>query len=119
MRRANLVAHAEEADPQLALRSALQIFERELRRLRDRRADRPHAAAGPRLRGVVDRVFLDEGYGFLIGEDGERVYFHRNAVGEGLAFPALREGESVAFSLEAGDKGAQATIVLPPLGGAG
>jgi cold shock CspA family protein len=57
---------------------------------------------------VVER---SAGYGFLVTDGGERVYFHRNAVGGGLEFERLEGGEAVALNYEAGDSGLQATFV--------
>ena len=45
---------------------------------------------------VLDRVFPDRDYGFVITEGGEQVYFHRNAV-LGGAFDALAPGSEVTF----------------------
>ncbi len=118
VRGASLVSHGDGADLGLALRHALQTFERELRELRARRSDRlPDWGTAPPLRGVVDRVHPAEDHGFLISESGEQVYFHRNALGGGLDLDTLQEGDTVAFNLEAGDKGAQATVVVPPHAG--
>jgi cold shock CspA family protein len=62
---------------------------------------------------VIDRVDRAGDHGFLITGDGERVYFHRNAVGGGLDFDALEGGEAVALNYEAGANGLQATFVKP------
>ena len=111
-RGANLVASGAADDVDLALRNALRTFRREVEKLRDKRRDaRAERPAEPPLRGVVDRVARDEGHGFLITDAGERVYFHRNAVGGGLHFDALEGGESVALDYEAGEHGLQATFV--------
>jgi len=40
------------------------------------------------------------------------VYFHRNAV-HGLKFEDLEDGQEVAFNVEQGNKGLQATTVNP------
>ncbi len=114
LRRAELVARGEDIDSSLALRRALERFEQELRKLRARRADTtPDAGSSPPLRGVVDTIDPERDHGFLISDSGDRVYFHRNAVRGGLELDTLREGDSVAFNIEAGDEGAQATVVLP------
>lgn len=115
VRRADIVAGGDDIETRLALRNALNTFTRELKRLRDRRAPGPpEPVSGPPLRGVVDRIFLEDGYGFLVGDDGEQVYFHRNALSGGLELEAIREGQNVAFNLEPGEKGPQATVVVPP-----
>lgn len=112
----NLVANGASDEIGLALRDALRTFRREVEKLRGRRRDaRSAQPAQPALRGVIDRVAREEGHGFLITDAGERVYFHRNALGGGLRFDALAEGESVALDYEAGEHGLQATFVRPLL----
>jgi cold shock CspA family protein/ribosome-associated translation inhibitor RaiA len=101
------------------LDEALDAIEREVRRLRDRRSHpRGAAAAGPPELGIVDTVFAERGYGFIITDAGERVYFHRNAVRGGLAFDRLTEGQRVGLDFEAGEQGLQATAVVAPPPGA-
>jgi cold shock CspA family protein/ribosome-associated translation inhibitor RaiA len=110
-----IVAARSRPDIGQSLEEALDAFEREVRKLRDRRTDHRGARpAEPPHLGVIDRVFPDAGYGFILTDDGTRVYFHRNAVHGGLAFDRLAEGERVGLNLEAGERGPQATVVLPP-----
>lgn len=68
----------------------------------------------PPFLGTIDRIFADEGYGFIILEDGRPVYFHRNAV-HGLTFDQLTEGMIMRLNVEEGDKGLHATTVNPPV----
>jgi CspA family cold shock protein len=96
----------------LALNEALDAFEREVRRLRDRRAGHRTEAAMPPDLGIVDRVHED-GFGFVLTDRGEQVYFHRNAVSGGLEFDQLEEGQRVALSIGEGEEGPQATAVIP------
>jgi cold shock CspA family protein/ribosome-associated translation inhibitor RaiA len=110
-----LVAARTRPDAGQALNEALDAFEREVWRMRDRRTqERSSRPAGPPELGVVDEVFVGEDYGFILTDAGERVYFHRNAVSGGLDFEALEEGQRVGLNLEGGEKGPQATVVLPP-----
>lgn len=60
--------------------------------------------------GVVSKLFLDRGYGFLQDENGREVYFHRNSV-IGTRFDKLHVGAKVRFAEEDGDKGPQASSV--------
>jgi len=114
VRGSEIMAHGREEEPGLALRRALKTFERTLGRLRERRRERrSERPAEPPLLAVVDRVFPDDGYGFLLTDDGEQVYFHRNAVRDQLAFESLEEGQRVSLDVEAGAKGLQATFVAP------
>ena len=112
-----IVAARSRPDLGRALNDALDAFEGEVHRLRDRRADRAagRPAVPPHL-GIVDRIFRARDYGFLLTDAGERVYFHRNAVRGGLEFDRLAEGDRVGLNLEAGDEGLQATSVTaaPP-----
>ncbi len=62
--------------------------------------------------GRVTKLWGFEGYGFLAGADGTEVYFHRNAVRSG-AFDRLHIGSKVRFLEEMGDKGPQASAVVP------
>ena len=90
----------------------LEVFEREVKRMRERRKDRRiERPTAPPLRGVIDSVRPDADHGFLITDAGERVYFHRNALSGGLTLEALDEGQSVALEMEAGQQGLQATVV--------
>jgi cold shock CspA family protein len=115
-----LVAARTRADLGLALHDALDVFERELQRRREKRRDLSRSGvAEPALLGVVDRIFRDEGYGFILTDDGERVYFHRNAVKEGLDFDRLEEADRVALNVEAGREGLQSTSVVAPPPGEG
>ncbi len=109
-----IVATRTRPDAGLALNEVLDAFEREVRRMRDRRTGQrtEHEAAPPEL-GVVDELRRDEGYGFILTDGGERVYFHRNAVHGGLSFDTLEEGQRVGLNLEGGIEGPQATVVLP------
>ncbi|HEM47443.1 MAG TPA: cold shock domain-containing protein, partial [Alphaproteobacteria bacterium] len=89
-------------------------FDREIRKLRDRRRDkRTERPALPPEQGVVDRVVPEADHGFILTDSGERVYFHRNAVKHGLVFEELEEGARVALNLEGGEEGLQATVVFP------
>jgi cold shock CspA family protein len=110
-----IVAARTRDDPGLALNETVDAFEREVWRMRhrrtQRRTDRP--AEPPEL-GVVDQIRLEDGFGFVVTDGGERVYFHRNAVQHGLEFERLAEGQRVALNIEAGDDGPQATFIAPP-----
>ena len=98
----------------LALREALEAFERDVREWREQRTEaRSKRPALPPHLGIVDRIFPARGYGFLLTDGGEQVYFHRNALTRGLAMEDLREGVRVGLDYEAGEKGPQAIFVEP------
>lgn len=111
-RRASVVGVGSDAEVGLALRSALGKIEREIARLRSRRLEhRRKEAARPPHVGIVDRLFPEEGYGFVLTDGGEQVYFHRNSLTPDLDFDLLEEGEQVALNYYAADSGSQASIV--------
>ena len=58
----------------------------------------------------VSRILPEQGYGFLVTQEGREVYFHENAVRDGK-FASLTVGTEVIFAEETGDKGAQASSV--------
>jgi ribosomal subunit interface protein len=60
--------------------------------------------------GLVTKMFVDRGYGFIEGDDGREIYFHRNSV-LGAPFEKLHVGAKVRFAEEDGDKGPQASTV--------
>jgi cold shock CspA family protein/ribosome-associated translation inhibitor RaiA len=109
-----IVAARTRPDAGQALNEALDAFEREVHRMRERRTDqrRERPAEPPEL-GVIERIPTQGDHGFLVTDAGLRVYFHRNAV-RGLDFADLSEGQRVALNFEAGDEGPQATFVGPP-----
>ncbi len=61
-------------------------------------------------RGLVVRLFEDQGYGFLRTPDDREFYFHRNAVLND-DFPRLAVGTEVRFEPEMGEAGPQASTV--------
>lgn len=111
-----LVASRTRPDLGLALDEAVDAFERAVKELRSRRQERRPEPVGaqPPLLGLVEQVHREEGYGFILTDAGEQVYFHRNAVRAGLDFETLTDGERVALNVEAGEKGPQATVVAAP-----
>ncbi|MDH3521480.1 MAG: cold shock domain-containing protein [Myxococcales bacterium] len=114
-----IVAARTRPDLELALHDAIRAFERAVRKLRERRTTlRVQQPAQPPHFGVVDRIFAEDDYGFILTDEGDQVYFHRNAVTGNLVFDALREGARVGLNFEAGLEGLQATSVVAPPPGA-
>ncbi|MBM4121248.1 MAG: hypothetical protein FJ249_01470 [Nitrospira sp.] len=95
-----------------AIRTAFAAVEIELRKYREKRASKEVRLPPIPLRGVICKLFPQEGYGFILQEGGGEVYFHKNAL-HGLKFEELEDGLEVAFNVEAGEKGPQATTVNP------
>ncbi len=53
-----------------------------------------------------------KGFGFIEQEEGPDVFVHYSAI-SGDGFKTLQEGQRVTFDISDGDKGPQATNVLP------
>lgn len=116
--RHTLTSRKEDKTFEEAIRSAFDAVRNELQKYRDKRAKTEvRLPSVPSHHGVICKLFPKEQYGFILNEGGGEVYFHANAL-QGLTFDRLEDGIEVAFSLEQGDKGPQATVVvlLSPLG---
>lgn len=111
--RHTFTARKENKTFEEAIRKAFQAIAIELRKFREKRAKKEvRTAPVPPLRGVVCKLFPREQYGFILNEGGGEVYFHKNAL-KGLSFKDLEDGTEVVFNVEQGQKGLQATAVLP------
>ena len=77
------------------------------------RARRPAARtapSGPKVRGKIKKLVRDRGFGFVRGDDGKEVFFHRS----GLAatdYDSLSEGDVVEYVVQEGPRGARAENV--------
>lgn len=76
------------------------------------RARRPAVAvpSGPKTRGRIKKMVRDRGFGFIRGEDGKEVFFHRSGLNAG-DYDALNEGDSVEYVVQEGPRGARAENV--------
>lgn len=100
--------HAHE-DPYVAIRDAFDAARRRLQD-RQRRQSGKVKLHEPAPQGRVERIFPDQGYGFITASDGREIYFHRNAVVND-GFRRMKVGTAVRFAEEDGEKGAQASTV--------
>jgi cold shock CspA family protein/ribosome-associated translation inhibitor RaiA len=87
---------------------AFDAAERQLKELVERQRGEVKTHEEPR--GLVVKLFREEGYGFLKTIDGRDVYFHQNAVLAG-DFDRLDLGTQVRFEEAMGEMGPQATTV--------
>jgi cold shock CspA family protein len=83
---------------------------RQLRELNDRQEGGEKRHPKHETNALVERLFPEEGYGFLKTLDGRDVYFHRNAVVHN-DFDRLAIGTGVWYTGEVGEDGLQATTV--------
>ena len=92
------------------INEAFGAIETQLKRTvaRRRREEKSHNG---QPHGLVEKVFADEGYGFIRTVDDDRqFYFHRNSVLHD-DFAELAVGTEVRFTPEEGEEGPQATSV--------
>jgi ribosomal subunit interface protein len=107
-----ITARKAHATFEQAIRASFSALEIELEKYREKRASHEVRVPPVPVRGVISKLFPDEGYGFILQDGGEEVYFHRNAVHD-LRFEDLQDGMEISFNVETGDKGPQATTVNP------
>jgi len=101
--------------PKSSLQEAVQdAFQAARRRLQDyaRRQRQEIKRHEEPSRGRVVRLLAYEGYGFLETKDGDEIYFHRNSVLDD-GFDRLEIGTPVRYTIAEGDKGPQASSVIP------
>jgi len=104
--------HAHE-DIYVAVRDSFDAVRRQLEdHVRRQRGDvKAHDVPA---HGRIGSLIAERDYGFINASDGTEVYFHRNAVANGV-FEKLQVGDEVRFSLHSGEgeKGPQASAVVP------
>ena len=112
--RHTMTARKEDKTFEEAIRTAFDALAIELRKYREKRGrTEVRTSPIPPLRGVICKLFPKEGYGFILKEGGGEVYFHKHAL-QDLTFEELNDGTDVAFNMEDGEKGPQATTVHHP-----
>ena len=67
----------------------------------------PRVAAGPKSRGRIKKMVRERGFGFIRGEDGKEVFFHRSGLGGG-EYDTLSEGDVVEYVVQEGPRGPRA-----------
>ena len=70
----------------------------------------PQAPSGPKCRGKIKKMVRDRGFGFIRGDDGKEVFFHRSGL-NAAEYDGLNEGDSVEYVVQEGPRGARAENV--------
>ncbi len=97
-------------DVNLALHRAFDAAERTLRE-QGRRMSHVETKQHPdTLHGEIDRLFANEGFGFIAAEDGNEYYFQRDSMVAGR-WDELKVGTRVRFRAMDGEKGPFAVSV--------
>ena len=60
------------------------------------------------MKGKVKFFNDQKGFGFIVGEDGKEYFVHSTGLAKGTT---VREGDTVTFEIEQGDKGPKAAKV--------
>lgn len=68
---------------------------------------------GPKSRGKIKKMVRDRGFGFIRGDDGKEVFFHRSGLNPG-EYDVLNEGDVVEYVVQEGPRGARAEHVRHP-----
>ncbi len=68
------------------------------------------APTGPRFKGRIKKMVRDRGFGFIRGEDGKEVFFHRSGL-SAADYDNLSEGDSVEYVIQEGPRGPRAENV--------
>jgi CspA family cold shock protein len=80
-------------------------------RARGRRPAAVRAApTGPKVRGRVKKLVPERGFGFVRGDDGKEVFFHRSGLGPN-EYDSLSEGDLVEYVVQEGPRGPRAENV--------
>ena len=106
-----ITAEKQQATFEEAIHDAFDAVTVELEKIREKRASHEVDVSAPPERGVVTKLFPQEGYGFVATDDGTEVYFHKNAVRD-IVFEDM-DGMTVSLNIEPGEKGPQATVIQP------
>jgi len=78
---------------------------------RARRAGGPTPApTGPKSKGRIKKMVRDRGFGFIRGDDGKEVFFHRSGM-NGADYDSISEGDIVEYVIQEGPRGARAEHV--------
>lgn len=75
-----------------------------------RRAPAARMPSGPKSKGRIKKMVRDRGFGFIRGEDGKEVFFHRSGLG-GSDYDSLNEGDNVEYVVQEGPRGPRAELV--------
>ena len=79
-------------------------------RRRGARRPGPATPSGPKVKGRIKKLVRDRGFGFVRGDDGKEVFFHRSGLGA-TDYDSLSEGDVVEYVVQEGPRGARAENV--------
>lgn len=113
VRRSPLPQRGKRDEPLMALiRRTFDVARREIEKTVEKQRGEVKTPAYQTLLAVVEKIFREEGYGFVRTLDGQQVYFHKNSVLHGH-WEDLKVGTAVRYTPELGEKGLQASTLEP------
>lgn len=68
------------------------------------------APAGPKQKGKIKKMVRERGFGFIRGDDGKEVFFHRSGL-NGSDYDLLSENDTVEYQVSEGARGPRAENV--------
>jgi cold shock CspA family protein len=92
------------------IRGTFESARREIQSVMQKQAGDAKIPAQERSLAIVEKLFPDEGYGFLRTTEGEQLYFHKNSVLHNH-WEHLAPGVAARYTAEMGKKGLQASTV--------
>jgi cold shock CspA family protein len=92
------------------IRDAFAAMRRRLKKLVEKQHGDVKSHPAQEVAGFVDRLFPEQGHGFIKSVNGHEVYFHKNSL-PGDEFERLEIGTGVHWHEEQGDNGPQASTV--------
>lgn len=92
------------------IKSTFKKTRRQLKKYMEKRKKDVKYHPQEQFNAVVEKLFKNQGYGFLKNREGREVYFHKNSVLHG-GFDSLEIGTGVHYIGEEGQKGPQASTV--------
>ena len=81
-------------------------------RSRSAQTQQQAAPSGPKCKGKIKKMVRDRGFGFIRGDDGKEVFFHRSGL-NAAEYDNLNEGDNVEYVVQEGARGARAENVKP------
>lgn len=97
-------------DIYVTINDAFDSADRQLKNYSERIRDASRKPREDLPTAIVNKLFTDAGYGFLLTPDERKIYFHENSVSH-PGFSKLSIGDTVRFVESLGDDGPQASLV--------
>ncbi len=92
------------------IRYAFDAAKKQLEKLTQKQRENVKQHPQQEVAAIVDRIFHDDGYGFLRTINGREIYFHKNSV-VNKDFEKMQTGMGVNYFEELGEEGPQASTV--------